>query len=517
MPVSPAMWVLLFGSLGALAVYGYLILRDNRKLLKRLLTATGPKEWIVATYLVFGLGLVTAGVYFVPSVPNPNALPVFQSGLEALVFGVSWGVVFFLATVSYGLFRDSRSPELYLLGFLIFLGAFSLTFMLLLHTDFGSQLIQGLIVVGLLAILSSDRLEIELRTLSVIVLGGFSVWLVFTGASAIFRVEPQPTKAIIYTGFVMLGAVWVFLEGSVTARKRQEQRFIRPESPNPDPRETREGSSMGISPTSICIPLLGLYCLGPFRLVQGEEPIDDWVLKSNQKPLEILKLIAVSPGRDVSRDRLIDALWGDSLGEKAAANFQKNLSRLRALIDGPVLKSRKESYVLARGGSFALHPEYTWVDIEEFVTSTNTGHRYRQDGLEDQAMSAFEKASELWRGTLLEGQAPEPWLGHERKQLEETCLNLHIEAAKLCMKKVDFTMTERWIKKGLAVNPDSEQGVRIMALAQYEQGKKSDALKNLEDFTARLKKMLQTEPSPKTVKLRSLIRTDKKISPAEWM
>jgi len=31
------------------------------------------------------------------------------------------------------------------------------------------------------------------------------------------------------------------------------------------------------------------------------------------------------------------------------------------------------------------------------------------------------------------------------------------------------------IKKGLAVNPDPEQGVRIMALAQYEQGKKGSS------------------------------------------
>ena len=98
------MWVLLFASLGASAVYGSLMLRDNRKLLKRLLATTGPKEWIVATYLVFGLGLVTAGVYFVPSVPDPNALAVFQSGLEALVFGVSWGIVFVLATILLWIF-----------------------------------------------------------------------------------------------------------------------------------------------------------------------------------------------------------------------------------------------------------------------------------------------------------------------------------------------------------------------------------------------------------------------------
>jgi DNA-binding SARP family transcriptional activator len=533
------MRALLLVSLGILAGYGYLMFRDNRRLLRKLLATTGPKEWIVGIYLVFGLELVTAGVYFVPSVPDPNALPVFQSGLDAWAFGVSWGIMFFLATISYGLFLNRRYPELYLLGLLIFLGAFSLTFYPLLHSDFGSQFIQGLLVVGIMAILSVDHLAIgryvyqSIWMLSHIVLIGFMLWSLITGTAVYFRFEPKPAKAVLYTGFVMLGAAWFYFEGLVASgRQRKGHPPNSIEFPVPSRREAGEDAlqvvsspvqspvttqSVSISANADWIPLLKLYCLGPFRLVPGEDPMDDAVLKSNQKPLEILKLIAISPGREVSRDRLIDVLWEDSPGDKATVNFQKALSRLRALVDSPALKSNKASYVLARGSSYALHPEYTWVDIEEFVASTNIGHRYRQDGVDHAAISAFEKASEIWRGPLLEGQAPAPWVAHERKRLEEISSTLHLEAAKLFINKGNFAMAERWIKKGLAVNSDSEQAVRIMALAQYEQGKKSDALKSLEDFTARLKKILQTEPSPKTVKLRGMIRTDRKISPAEWI
>ncbi|HZX47765.1 MAG TPA: hypothetical protein VFF47_00930, partial [Nitrospirota bacterium] len=154
------MRVMFLISLGTLAGYFYLMFRENRRLLTKLLNATGPKEWLVAVYLVFGFALVTVSVHIVPSVPDPAVSSPFQGGLEALVFGLSWGVLIFLATISYGLFKNGHYPELYLLGLLIFTGALSLAFYPLIHSDYGSQFAQGLIGVGILAILSVDRLMI---------------------------------------------------------------------------------------------------------------------------------------------------------------------------------------------------------------------------------------------------------------------------------------------------------------------------------------------------------------------
>ena len=58
---------------------------------------------------------------------------------------------------------------------------------------------------------------------------------------------------------------------------------------------------------------------------------------------------------------------------------------------------------------------------------------------------------------------------------------------------------------------------RDRELAQYAQGKKSEALKSLNDFTGRMEKKFKTESSPKTQKLKTLIRIDKQINPLEWI
>lgn len=559
--ISFSMWVLFFISISILVLYSYLMFRENRKLLKRLLAATGPKEWLVAVYLTFGFALVTTFVHIVPSVPDPSISSPFEDGVEAFMFGLSWSILIFLSTITYGIFKNSQYPELYLLGLLIFTGALSLAFYPLIHSDYGSQFIQGLIGVGILAILSVDRLMLGqymyrfLWSISHIVLIGFTLWFIITGTAAYFRFEPNPGKALLYTGYVLLGAVWLYFEGIITSGRKSQNHLLSPTGfPNNELHQTKEdfsketlvnlmSSEIDKMPVSMPvhekaappsppitteepdhistipeqIPLLRLYCLGPFRFVRGDETIDAKVIKAYQKPLEILKVIAVSTNREVSREEILDYLWETSEGDRAMAAFQKALGRLRVLLDCPGLKENKESYVIAQGGRYALHPHCTWVDIEEFLKYVNLGKRYREDGLDDNAISAFQKADELWQGHLLEGHAPKPWLIPQRKRMEETYTNLHIEAAKLLLRKKDYALAEACVLKSLAMNPDSEEGVRIIALAQYAQGKKSEALKSLNDFTGRMEKKFKTESSPKTQKLKTLIRIDKQINPLEWI
>jgi len=559
---SRSISILVFAAIATLTVYSYLIFRENRRLLKKLVAATGPKELMVAVYLTFGFILVTASVHIVPSVPDPSVSSPFQDSVEAFAFGLSWGILIFLATITYGIFKNSQYPEIYLLGLLIFTGALSLVFYPLIHSDYGSQFSQGLIGVGILVILSIDRLVIGqhmhrfLWSISHIVLIGFALWFIITGTAAYFRFEPNPGKALLYTGYVMLGAVWLYFEGIITSgRKGHDLPVSSPRVTTNELPQTEEDSSkeepIGLmsseiesapismpapetaappptrpltmealdypSPNSEQIPLLRIYCLGSFRIVQGDKTLDLKVLKANQKPLEILKIIAIATNREVSREEILDYLWGNSEGDRAMAAFQKALGRLRALLDCPGLKENKESYVIAKGGRYALHPHYTWVDIEEFLKYVNLGKRYREDGLDDNAISAFQKADQLWLGTLLDGHAPEPWLIPQRKRMEETYINLHIEAAKLLLRKRDYALAESCVLKSLAMNPDSEEGVRIIALAQYAQGKKSEALKNINDFTGRMEKKFKTESSPKTQKLKSIIRLDKQINPLEWI
>ncbi|NIQ59614.1 MAG: hypothetical protein GWN71_41670, partial [Gammaproteobacteria bacterium] len=71
--------------------------------------------------------------------------------------------------------------------------------------------------------------------------------------------------------------------------------------------------------------------LGGFKLSIGREPLPVGP-RSRQKPLELLKLLVALGGESVPAEALVEALWPDLDGDRAADAFKTTLKRLRQLV-----------------------------------------------------------------------------------------------------------------------------------------------------------------------------------------
>ena len=56
--------------------------------------------------------------------------------------------------------------------------------------------------------------------------------------------------------------------------------------------------------------LLRVYLLGRFEVVREDAPIPVHAWR-RRRPADLLKLVAVAPGRRIARQQVIDALWPD--------------------------------------------------------------------------------------------------------------------------------------------------------------------------------------------------------------
>src|ERR671922_2399574 len=86
---------------------------------------------------------------------------------------------------------------------------------------------------------------------------------------------------------------------------------------------------------------------------------------TGQKPRALLAALLLQPNHIVSRDRLIDALWGEEPPDTARNTVQVYVSQLRKLLPDGMLET------VAPGYRLAVEPDA--VDLFEFVRLSEEG------------------------------------------------------------------------------------------------------------------------------------------------
>jgi DNA-binding SARP family transcriptional activator len=152
--------------------------------------------------------------------------------------------------------------------------------------------------------------------------------------------------------------------------------------------------------------------LGPLEaLAEGRD-----VVPAGTKQRALLALLLLHANETLSRDRLIDELWGESPPATATKTVQVHVSRLRKALSagngvGAVILTRERGYQLR------VDPEQ--LDSHRFERLVAEGRTELAAGHPERAASAFESALAMWRGAPLADLADEPFAQRESGRLED--------------------------------------------------------------------------------------------------
>jgi hypothetical protein len=158
--------------------------------------------------------------------------------------------------------------------------------------------------------------------------------------------------------------------------------------------------------------LLKIRTLGAFEVTRDDEPVA--LTGKVKKPLEMLKALIAFGGKNVSMERLSDALWPDADGDMAKRSFDTTLHRLRKLLGS-------EKVLQLQAGKLSLDPRYCWIDtwaferhcveLEAALKPTDP----RQDT--GRVASCLEKGLALYKGHFLAEDTDLAWTISMREQL----------------------------------------------------------------------------------------------------
>jgi DNA-binding SARP family transcriptional activator len=210
----------------------------------------------------------------------------------------------------------------------------------------------------------------------------------------------------------------------------------------------------------------------------------------------VLAVLALTPGRPVSADRLVDELWGAVPPRQATATLQAYVSNLRRVLE-PDRAPREPARVLASdaaGYVLAVDPED--VDAQRFERLASAGRALLRDGNPEAARQALGDALDLWQGPVLAEFGELLSVAAEATRLA----GVRIEtlearvAADLALGAHATVIPE--LQRLVVDEPLREQLWAHLMLALYRSARQSDALAAYQQCRRRLDEDIGIEPHP---------------------
>jgi predicted ATPase/DNA-binding SARP family transcriptional activator len=209
-------------------------------------------------------------------------------------------------------------------------------------------------------------------------------------------------------------------------------------------------------------PQFGL--LGPLAMTGDGVPI----ALGGQKRRAALAVLLLEANQVVSRDRLIDALWGEEPPDTAHNTIQVYISQLRKLLPDGTLETAAPGYRLAVDADS--------VDLFEFIRLSEEGRTALATGDAATAAGALRASLDLWRGPPLADLAWEPFAHAEIGRLEElrlAALEDRIDAD-LALGRHGQLVGE--LERLVSEHPLRERLRAQLMLSLYRAGRQADAL-----------------------------------------
>ncbi|MEU1385351.1 MULTISPECIES: BTAD domain-containing putative transcriptional regulator [unclassified Nonomuraea] len=247
-------------------------------------------------------------------------------------------------------------------------------------------------------------------------------------------------------------------------------------------------------------PELGLRLLGPVSCVLDGEQVDP----GPPRQRAVLVMLAASPGRVVTKDQLIEGLWGERPPKSARQSVYTYIAGLRRAIEPARGPGARPALLVGAAGGYRLLIEPDRVDAIAFARLAEAARRSAGAGAQAEALRAYDRALGLWRGAAL-GDVPGPFAETERARLEELYVTA-VEgraAARIRLGAADEAIPE--LRALVGRHPLREHPYELLVLALDACGRRQEARRAYEEAQRILADELGVGPGEELRKAYALV------------
>ena len=237
--------------------------------------------------------------------------------------------------------------------------------------------------------------------------------------------------------------------------------------------------------------------LGPVQAIADGRPLR----LGGPKQRALLAELLLHGGAVLTRDHLVDALWGEAPPGKATSSLQVYVHGLRQALGAERIETH--------GNGYRVHLAPGELDAERFERLVDDAARALAEGRPGDAEEDLTRALALWSGPPLADVADQPVAQAAAPRLEE----IHLRAlelrndARLALGGHDAALPD--LEALVSEHPYRERFREQQVLALYRAGRQKDALEAYRDARRVLVDELGVDPGPALQELeRAILRQD---------
>lgn len=244
-----------------------------------------------------------------------------------------------------------------------------------------------------------------------------------------------------------------------------------------------------------------LQLLGPVKAWHGEMELD---LGSAHRRT-VLAVLAMNPNRTVSREELIDAVWGEAPPQSAQGSIYTYVSGLRRALEPGRAKGEGPQLLASIGSGYSLRLDAGAIDVHRFETLRELAQRKQSAGDPRAAREVLDEALDLWHGVPLSG-LPGPFAAAQRARLAEVRLATIERRAEIVLESGGHAELIAELTALTREHPFREtlRGLLMRALARSD--RRTEAIAVYADVRDRLVESSGTEPGPALRRLHDELR-----------
>jgi DNA-binding SARP family transcriptional activator len=205
------------------------------------------------------------------------------------------------------------------------------------------------------------------------------------------------------------------------------------------------------------------------------------------KPRQVLEILALSLGSPVSKDRLVEQLWGDNAPRTVTATLESYVSLLRRRIG--VARGRGSALATTSNG-YLLDPAQVEVDVHEFARQVSPSAETAEASLR-----RTEAALRGARGDLLASEPYAEWATDERVHFDALVVQACNRAAGQALTLGEAGLAVELARRAIGVDAIAEASWQLLIQGLAASGARSEALRAYLDLRSTLVEALGTEPS----------------------